>query len=139
MVDRPIEPNIETEDIDYTSKLETDLPKDFNEELPPLSDTKMVNLTGTGTPTTAYKMFDEFRSKIDGFLVYVVNDVAANQGDQILVSNSPTTGDVTDDILTPGKSVLILAQSNRISVRNLSANPHKVVVKAFRGWIPAYF
>lgn len=141
MLERPIEPNIDqSEDVSaVTTPLETRLPQELIENLPPLSENRIVTLTGTGTPATSYRILDEFRSQVDGFLVYVVNDVAANQANQILVSNSPATGDHNDDILTPGKSVLILAQTNRITVRNLSTNPHTVVVKAFRNWTPAYY
>ena len=145
MIDRPIEPNIETaDDIDTVSPIgeapfSTELPRRFQEELPPLSDTRQVVLTGTGTPATDHFTFPKFDEEIDGWLVYVVQDVAANQANRILVSNSPTTGDSNDDILTPGKAVLIMYQGNFISVRNMSANPHTVVVKAFRGWLPVYF
>jgi len=139
MLDRSVEPNIDTDDdVEYGVSLETELPKELPETLPPLSDTRTAILTGSAgaTPRITLPRYDE---EIDGWLIYCVNDVAANQGDQIRVSNSPATGDANDDIITPGKAVLIMYAGNFITVQNMSANAHTVIVKAFRGWLPAYF
>jgi hypothetical protein len=128
---RPVEPDAQRRDPEVI----TDIPVVFQmEEKPPLSDTRQVVLAAGAT--TQPMRYDE---EIDGWLVYMLDDVDANKADRVLIANGGATGASDDDILTPGHGVTIMYQGSFLVLENLSANAHTLVVKAFRGWQPLFF
>lgn len=96
-----------------------------------ISDTRNASIAAA-----AVRAF-RFDVDCDGYLVYVVAD-SANPDDLLLVSVYGAPGSETDDILTPGHGIMILNEGNTVYVANTGANPHTVVVKAFKNWTPAY-
>jgi hypothetical protein len=137
-MDRPYEPNPPDIDVQVGDELSNDLPRIIQIEPPtPLTDTRNFALTGTGTLATSFATI-QYDDEIDGWLVYVADDVAANKADIILVANARNTGGANDDVLTPGHGVILLYQEPHLIIRNTSVNLHTVVVKAFRGWTPSF-